>query len=62
MVTQATEINTDPSCSRAVDPDMALGGSLDIDVTMAAVAIQVTQIGMVLGAAWPSDTNTVSGG
>lgn len=35
----AMEINTDSSCSRTIDPDMALGNHLGPDVTMALVAI-----------------------
>ncbi|KAL6091240.1 hypothetical protein STEG23_027470 [Scotinomys teguina] len=31
---KATEVNTDPSCSRTTDPDMTLGSSSDLDVTM----------------------------
>lgn len=34
MVTWATDINTDSSCSRAMDPDMPLGGSQSQDLTM----------------------------
>lgn len=33
------EINTDSSCSRTIDPDMAFGSHLGPDVTMALVAI-----------------------
>jgi hypothetical protein len=34
--TQATDINIDPSCSRTMDADMALGGSPRQDLTMAS--------------------------
>lgn len=34
MATWATDINTDSSCSRAMDPDMPLGGSQSQDLTM----------------------------
>ena len=35
MVIQATGINTDPNCSKTMDPDMALGSSLDLDHILA---------------------------
>ena len=56
------DINTDPSYSRPMDPDMALGRSLNLDIIMALVAAQATQISMALVAAWPLDNNMVSGG
>lgn len=34
---QATDTNTDPTCSMTADPDIALGSSLYPDVTMDAV-------------------------
>lgn len=35
VVTQAIDINTDPSCKRTMNPDMVLGGSPAQDLTMA---------------------------
>lgn len=35
MATWAMDINTDSRCSRITDPDMALGSSLDLDITVA---------------------------
>lgn len=45
-----------------MDLDMALGSSLGLDIIMAPVAAQVTQICMVSVAAWPLDNNMVLGG
>lgn len=45
-----------------MDPDMALGSSLGLDIIMAPVAAQVTQICMVSVVAWPLDNNMVLGG
>ena len=36
VVTQATDINTDPSYSRASDPDMALSGSSGQNIAVAS--------------------------
>ena len=46
MTTWTTDINTDPSCSRVTNPDMALGSSSGQDITMAPVTSQVTHIVM----------------
>ncbi|ERE65680.1 reticulocalbin-1-like protein [Cricetulus griseus] len=62
LVTQATDINTDPSCRRTMDPDIALSSSLGPDITLAPVVIEITQISMVQAVAKPSDTDTVFGG
>ena len=35
VVTQAMKINTDPSCSKTIDPDMALSRSVGTDITIA---------------------------
>lgn len=35
IVTRASDINTDPSYDRIVDPDMAPDGSMSLVVTMA---------------------------
>lgn len=48
VVTRALDINTDSSCSETTDLDMAFGSSLGLDITMAPVAAQVTQITMTL--------------
>ncbi|KAL6067553.1 hypothetical protein STEG23_026338 [Scotinomys teguina] len=42
------DVITDPSYSRNMDPDMALGSNLGLDITMAPAAAR------------PSDTNMVS--
>lgn len=42
VATWAIDINTDPNCSRTVDPDIALISSLGLDDTMAWVTAQVT--------------------
>ena len=34
MAIGATDINTEPGCSRAIDPDIALSRSFDLDITM----------------------------
>ncbi|KAL6089692.1 hypothetical protein STEG23_026103 [Scotinomys teguina] len=47
VVTGATDINTDPGCSRTLDPDTALGFSSVWDISMAPVVMRTTQIGMV---------------
>lgn len=52
---------TDPSCGKALDPDMTLYDNSVPDVIMATVAAQVTQIYMAPVAAWPLDTNMVTG-
>ena len=62
MVIQAMNINTDSSFSRPIDPDMALGSSLGLDIIMDPVAAQVTQICMVSVVTWPLDNNMVLGG
>lgn len=46
VVSWATEVSTDPSCSRIMDPDMTLGCSLGLDITMAMVAVQAIQTNM----------------
>lgn len=45
-----------------MDPKMALSSSLGPDVTMALVTTQATQMSVAPVAAWPLDTNRVSGG
>ena len=59
--TWAIDINTDPKCSRTVDPDIALISSLGLDDTMAWVAAQVTQVSVALAEACPLDFNKASG-
>lgn len=36
VLTQASDINTDPGCKRTPDPDMATHGSISLDVIMAS--------------------------
>lgn len=52
VVTQVTDINIESSCSKPVDPYMALCSILGMDITMASVAGQVMQINMVLLETW----------
>ncbi|ERE88776.1 hypothetical protein H671_1g2802 [Cricetulus griseus] len=59
---QATDIITDHNCNSTMDPHMALSNSSTLDVTMAPVAAQDTQMRMTLEASCFSDTNMVSGG
>ncbi|KAL6036887.1 hypothetical protein STEG23_013887, partial [Scotinomys teguina] len=47
-VTWVMDINTDPSCSRTMDPDMTLSSSLGLEITMAPVVTEATQISMAL--------------
>ena len=35
-VRSATDLNTDPSCDRTMDPDVGLGDSPDLGITMAS--------------------------
>lgn len=46
VVSWATEVSTDPNCSRIMDPDMTLGCSLGLGINMATVAAQATQTNM----------------
>lgn len=55
------EINTDPNYSRAMEPVIALRTSSGLDITMALVAAQVTQISMTSVTAWSQDTNIAAG-
>ena len=55
------DIITDPSYSRTMGPDIALGSNSGPDITMAPVAAGTTQISMAPAAEWYSDTNMVSG-
>lgn len=34
VITQATDIDSDPSCNRTIEPDMAIGSLLGQDLTM----------------------------
>lgn len=49
------DINTDPSCSRTLDPAMALGGSMDHTSSWPQVASEAYHINMAPGAAHPTD-------
>lgn len=42
------DIIRNPSCCRTMDPDMALNNSSGLDVTVALVTAQASQIRMVL--------------
>lgn len=48
MVTQAINMNTDPSSRNTLDLDRALGNSLSLGVTLTLVATQATQINIPL--------------
>lgn len=58
VVTQATDIKHRPCYGRAMDPDMDLGSSLGLAVS---IAVQGTQISMSPLVAWPTDFNMASG-
>ncbi|ERE78669.1 hypothetical protein H671_3g10189 [Cricetulus griseus] len=55
------DINADPSCDRATDPDMVLSSSLGPVVTMALDGSVGTQIGISPAAELLSDTNMAPG-
>lgn len=61
MVTQAMDINTDPSCSGTIDSDRAVSNGSGPDVTMVPVAVQVTLTNMVPVATCFLDTNMATG-
>lgn len=46
MVSGAIDINTDPACSRAMDPDMVLSSSSHLYDTIALDTVLITQIVM----------------
>lgn len=48
VLTLAMDIIRNPSYCRAIDPDMALNNSSSLDVTVALVTAQASQISMVL--------------
>lgn len=58
----ATDINTNPSYSRTTVPDLAFGLRSGPDITIALDGNAAHSIGMVLVAAWPSNTNVALGG
>ena len=58
----ASDINTDPSYGRTMNPDMALSSIPGLDLTMTTIVVQVTQISMDMIAARPSVTNIAPGG
>lgn len=55
------DIDADPACSRAIDPDKVFGGSPGLEDTMVSVAVKATQIGIALTTAWPPDTIMATG-
>lgn len=46
VVSWATEVSTDPNCSGIMAPDITLGCSVGLDITIATVAAQATQTNM----------------
>lgn len=62
VVKQDMNIITDTNCNGKTNPDMTLRSNSGMNITMAPVALKVTQISMAPLAAWPSDTNIVIGG
>lgn len=44
IISEATNINTEPGCSRAMGPDMTLSYSLGLDITLVPSVRQVTNI------------------
>ena len=61
VVIGAMDIDADPACSRAIDPDKVFGSSPGLDDTMASVAVKATWIGIALATAWPPDTIMAAG-
>ena len=59
-LTQATDINTDPSCSRTLGPAMALG-SMEQKSTWPQEASETSHINMAPGAAHSTNINVASG-
>lgn len=59
MVSEITDINADPGCGKAMDPDTALGDSPGADNTM--IPALATQTGLALVASQLSGTNMASG-
>ena len=57
MVSGATDINSDPGCGRAMNPNMALGSSPGTDDIMAPGISTGTHIGLALVAALPLGAN-----
>lgn len=49
VVSWSMTIRTDTICNRTTDPEMSLGSSLGLNVTMALAEAYVTQISMVSG-------------
>jgi hypothetical protein len=47
MSTQTTDINTDPTCSRIMDPDTLCGGSMGWDITTALGGSKANDIQIV---------------
>lgn len=47
------QANTDPSCNRTTEPNMAFGNNFGLEVTMAPMENHVTQIRMVPEGALP---------
>lgn len=58
----STGFNTIPHCSRTTDPDMILGSSLGLEVTMTLGGSTVHPAWHGLVAAHPSDTKKAAGG
>lgn len=59
---RATEINTDPSCDKTIDPDTALWHCSCLEVTMVLCGYITTKICMDPVTVWPLDVNMPSGG
>lgn len=59
VLTGAMNINTHPSCSRTMVPDIAFGSILDLDITMVLVVAQDPQNSTALAVAWPPGSNMV---
>lgn len=58
-MTQAIDINTDPSCNSIMDPDTTLGSNLYPDDIL-ALGGMVTQVKILLEAIWPLDNTKAS--
>lgn len=49
VVTWALDVDTDPDCSRIMDPDVVLGDSTDPVITMVSLVAQITHNNMTHG-------------
>lgn len=60
--TRTMDTNTNPSCSKTMNPDRAFSLQSGLYATMAPVAVQTAHISTVPVAVWPVETSMVSDG